>query len=216
MADKQLKDKAVKIKGKDYVLVADRVTFFNEEYQNGFIETELLSEPTSNTIVIKAIVTPDLDKPNRKFVGHAQEVVGDGMINKTSAMENAETSAVGRALAMMGIGVVESIASVDEIKKAENRSKRTINFATEKQIKWIRDTAARVFGLDNQEDIDKAIELTLTVPVDKVPSFKVKDAVDKIIASKPEPKPLNTDGIDLTPEDEQKIKDGTFLDDIPY
>lgn len=114
--DKQLKEKAVDIKGKAYVQVADRVIYFNETYPDGSITTELLSEPQDDRVVIKATVTP---KEGRSFTGHAQEVVGEGFINKTSAMENAETSAVGRALAMMGIGVIESIASVDEINKAQ-------------------------------------------------------------------------------------------------
>ena len=115
MTEKQLKDKAIKIQGKDYVLVSDRINYFNEHYTEGSIRTELLTDPLSDRIVIKAIVSPD---GKREFIGHAQETVGQGFINKTSALENAETSAVGRALAFMGIGVIDSIASVDEMKKA--------------------------------------------------------------------------------------------------
>jgi hypothetical protein len=113
-----LRDKAIKIQGKDYVLVADRIIFFNEYFPNGSIKTELISEPTSEQIIIKATVTPDAEKPERIFTGYSQAVVGQGYINKTSALENAETSAVGRALAMLGIGVIESVASADEIHKA--------------------------------------------------------------------------------------------------
>ena len=117
---KELKDKAVDIKGKKYVLVSDRVLYFNETYPNGSISTELLSPYDSDLIVIKATVRPDLSQ-ERVFIGHSQAKVGDGYINKTSALENAETSAVGRALAFMGIGVIESIASADEINKANNQ-----------------------------------------------------------------------------------------------
>lgn len=120
--DKQLKNKAVKIKGKDYVLVSDRILFFNQEYENGCITTELVSDPTSDTIIIQAFVRPDASN-DRVFTWYAQEVIGDWFINKTSALENAETSAVGRALAMMWIGVIDSVASVDEINKAKNREK---------------------------------------------------------------------------------------------
>jgi len=119
---KDLKEKAVDIKGKKYVLVSDRIIYFNETYKDGAISTELVSPVESPTIVIKASVRPDLSQPERIFTGYAQEVVGDGFINKTSALENAETSAVGRALAMMGIGVIDSVASVDEINKANNRT----------------------------------------------------------------------------------------------
>ena len=101
--------------------MSDRVLFFNEEYKEGFIRTELVKYEDKQ-IIVKACVTPDQEFPHRYFTGYAQEVEGDGFINKTSALENAETSAVGRALAMMGIGVIDSIASIDEINKANNRN----------------------------------------------------------------------------------------------
>ena len=116
--DKSLKEKAIDIKGKKYVLVADRVVFFNDNYTNGSIVTE--DHSSGEREKFKAIVTPNLDKPTRFFTAHSQAVWGDGYINKTSATENCETSAVGRALAMMGIGVIDSIASVDEINKAKS------------------------------------------------------------------------------------------------
>lgn len=117
MENKDLQAKAVNIQGKQYVLVVDRIAYFNETYLNGSITTELLSKPEDTTIVIKAIVKPD-SEATRSFTGHSQAVVGQGYINKTSALENAETSAVGRALAMMGIGIIESVASADEMAKA--------------------------------------------------------------------------------------------------
>lgn len=120
MTDKTLNDKAIDIKGKDYVLVKDRIIYFNEKYPNGAISTDLISTPDADTVVMKAQVCPDTDKPQRIFTGYSQAKWGDGYINKTSALENCETSCVGRALAMMGIGVIDSIASVDEIVKANN------------------------------------------------------------------------------------------------
>lgn len=120
-----LREKAIKIQGKDYVLVSDRIIYFNETYKNGCIITEVRKE--ENKVYAIAKVYPDgLD--GRYFTGHSQEIEGSSFINKASAVENAETSAVGRALAMMGIGVIDSIASVDEINKANNR---TINYSKE-------------------------------------------------------------------------------------
>lgn len=113
-----LKDKAIDIKGKSYVLVSDRILAFNEDYPNGSIQTQLISSDNS-TYVIKAIVCPDVTKPERVFTGYSQAKIGQGMVNQTAALENCETSAVGRALAMMGIGVLDSVASVDEIRKAD-------------------------------------------------------------------------------------------------
>lgn len=116
--EKDLRTKAVKIQGKEYILVADRIVYFNEHFPNGTIKTELITPPTDDKVVIKATVTPDINLPQRYFTGYSQTVVGQGFINRTAALENAETSAVGRALAMMGIGVIESVASADEIVKA--------------------------------------------------------------------------------------------------
>ena len=114
--------KTIDIKGKAYVLVVDRVRAFNEGYLNGSITTELVSEPNSERVVIKATVIPDVKNMDRKFTGYSQALIGDGYINKTSALENGETSAVGRALALMGIGITDSFASADEIVKATSAS----------------------------------------------------------------------------------------------
>lgn len=123
MTDRSLKEKAIDIKGKKYVLVSDRVIYFNENYPNWSIQTT--RESAGDMEVVKAFVVPDMEQPQRMFTWYSQAKWGDGFINKTSALENAETSAVGRALAMMGIWVIDSIASVDEINKAEAAAKST-------------------------------------------------------------------------------------------
>ena len=115
--EKNLISKAIDIKGKKYILVSDRIIFFNENYKEGCINTELITPVESEYIIIKASVYPE-GLTGRKFTGYSQATIGDGYINKTSALENAETSAVGRALAFLGIGVIDSVASVDEINKA--------------------------------------------------------------------------------------------------
>jgi len=115
--NKNLNDKAISLKGKKYVLVSDRIVYFNETYPEGAIETYMISSPQDDRVVFKAYVFPN-GKAGRVFIAHSQAKWGDGPVNKTSATENAETSAVGRALAMMGIGVIDSVASADEMKKA--------------------------------------------------------------------------------------------------
>jgi hypothetical protein len=116
--NKDLKEKAIKIQNKSYVLVSDRIIYFNDNYPKGCITTEVKQE--DNKVFAIAKVYPE-GLEGRYFTGHSQEIEGSSYINKTSAVENCETSAVGRALAMMGIGVIDSIASVDEINKANNR-----------------------------------------------------------------------------------------------
>lgn len=129
---KDLLEKAIDFKGKKYVLVSDRVLYFNETYKDGSITTELVSNTDSDLVVIKATVKPN-DK--QTFTGYSQATWGESYINKTSALENAETSAVGRALAFMGIGVIESIASVDEINKTTYGGKKQTTKETQAKNK---------------------------------------------------------------------------------
>jgi len=110
----------IDIKGKEYVMVKNRLLAFNEKFKNGSIVNEIISELESKTVIVKSTITPDIANPARVFIGHSQAVIGQGMINTTSALENCETSSVGRALALMGIGVIESVASADEIVKSNN------------------------------------------------------------------------------------------------
>lgn len=110
----------VNIRGKQYVTVAERLQLFHEKYGNGAIETELVF-PDENTVRCKAKVTLDIEKPARYFTGHAEERRNSTTINRTNAVENVESSAVGRALAMAGFGSDESIASADEVVNALQR-----------------------------------------------------------------------------------------------
>jgi len=136
---KDLKDKAIDFKGKLYVLVSDRVLYFNETYPEGSITTELVSDPKDDLVVVKATVKPN-DK--QTFTGYSQATWGEGYINKTSALENAETSAVGRALAFMGIGVIESIASVDEINKTTYGGKKLTTKDYQNKVKQAYESGA--------------------------------------------------------------------------
>lgn len=125
MTDKQLTDKAIKFKGSDYVQVKDRVLYLANEYEWRYsIQTEYQFFPVDKTWVVKATLTIR-DKEHKEFCIYnwiAQEIEWTSFINKTSALENAETSAIGRACAMAWIGVIDSIASIDEINKATNRN----------------------------------------------------------------------------------------------
>ena len=119
----------VEIHGKQYATVNERIEDVHKDYKGSVsINTEILAS-TENTIRIKAIV--ELKEMAEGIeVGHAEEIIGSSMINKTSALENAETSAVGRALAFAGFQTDASIASADEVANAivqQNNMSRTIN-----------------------------------------------------------------------------------------
>lgn len=187
-SDKQLRSKAVNIKGKAYVQVSDRIVYFNEEYPNGMIQTDIYRwEGASITCVAK--VTPDAEKPDRFFTGYAQEVIGEGMVNKTAALENAETSAVGRALGMMGIGVIESIASVDEINKAQNAAKQERQLASHEQLRKLRDLMLEAERLEVKDDkgepvTRKTILASLGAKREEELDFKTVKALNTKLAKK--------------------------------
>ena len=108
---------SIKIHGKDYVLVNERVQEFHKLYPNGSIRTDLI-EFSDERFIIKAEVCPDVSDRMRIFTGYACELVSSSRINKLNALECGESSAVGRAMAFLGIGIDGSIASADEVQNA--------------------------------------------------------------------------------------------------
>jgi len=111
------KFKTTNIRGKQYVEVNERIKFFRQEdqYKNWAINTEF-PMLTTDEALCRCTIT---DRDGMVIaVGHAHEVKTASNINKTSYVENCETSAVGRALAMLGIGIDASIASANEVETA--------------------------------------------------------------------------------------------------
>lgn len=115
--------KAVQIKGKDYIPVNERLKHLSANY-NYSISSEYQYFAERKMWVVKSTLTIHKDDGVFSYTGMAQEVESSNYkeVNFTSALENAETSAVGRACAMAGIGIDASIASADEVNKAINRA----------------------------------------------------------------------------------------------
>lgn len=107
------------IKGKNYAEVPQRVKAFRMLYPEGFIETELVSN-CDGVCIFKAKVGYYGEDGQQRVLGtgSAYEREGSSYINKTSYIENCETSAVGRALGFLNIGSDESIASYEEVANA--------------------------------------------------------------------------------------------------
>ena len=103
----------VKIHGKEYKTVALRVQEFRAKHPDYTIQTELI-EANDVLVIMKATI---LAGSIVIATGYAEEVRSASKINSTSALENAESSAVGRALAFFGLGGTE-IASADEVANA--------------------------------------------------------------------------------------------------
>lgn len=131
------KFKKVSIKGKEYVEVKERILALVDSAIPYSIETDYQYFPDRQMWVVKAKLT--IIETGEVFTWLAQELETDisSMVNKTSALENAETSAVGRACAFAGIWVIDSIASADEVHKAINRTERTVETPTgKKEVKY--------------------------------------------------------------------------------
>ncbi|MBR3226855.1 MAG: hypothetical protein IKF78_16195 [Atopobiaceae bacterium] len=104
------------IKGKDYAEVNQRILAFWELFPNGRIVTEKVQDNGQRCdFICKVYRCSTDDEP--VSTGHAFEEK-KGMINTTSYVENCETSAIGRALGILGIGAVKAVASAEEVRHA--------------------------------------------------------------------------------------------------
>jgi len=107
----------------DYVSVGERIQIFWNKYPDGRIKTKMVSldEPDAavRMAVIKAWVWKKSDSTHADSTGYAKEREGTGGANRTAFLENCETSAIGRALANLGIGVSKKRPSREEMEGVE-------------------------------------------------------------------------------------------------
>lgn len=121
------------IKGKEYAEVNQRIKAFRMLYPEGTIQTQMISNENGVCIFQARIY----DNNNRLLgTGTAYEKENSSFINKTSYIENCETSAVGRALGMCGLGIDVSVASAEEVENAINNQEPTIAEALEYKLSF--------------------------------------------------------------------------------
>jgi hypothetical protein len=104
----------------DYITVNERIMMFYEAHPQGRIITEIVSLE-DGTVIMKASTFRSLDEKEPSSTGFAYEKEGSSFINKTSYIENCETSATGRAIANLGIAIRKSIASKEEVENAKEQ-----------------------------------------------------------------------------------------------
>jgi len=115
--------KTINIKGKEYVEVNERLKYFRKTYPKYALTSEVLDK-SETSILIQATISDE--KGRVLATGLAEEEKSSSFINKTSYVENCETSAWGRALANFGIGLDTSVASADEVQNAiKNQDKKS-------------------------------------------------------------------------------------------
>ncbi len=137
--------KTTDIKGKEYAEVNQRIKAFRMLYPQGSIETEMLSNE-NGTCIFKATICGNNEIG--KYIlgtGTAYEKENSSFINKTSYIENCETSAVGRALGMAGFGIDTSIASAEEVANAIEQQNQNLGEEKigEKEVQILEATAKK-------------------------------------------------------------------------
>jgi hypothetical protein len=143
----------VDIKGKDYVVVPQRVKAFRQLYPEGFILTDIISNQ-DGTVVMQAkagYYTAD-GSPRVLGSGLAFEKQDSSFINKTSYIENCETSAIGRALGFLGLGIDGAICSAEELVTAvKNQDKANAPVRPQKGPENGAVTTARTIPQEKKE-----------------------------------------------------------------
>ena len=175
------KEGFVNIHGKDYETVASRVNRFREHYADYSIISKIIKIDAEECIVEASI----LDELGRIIAnGHAQEFRGASQINKTSYVENCETSAIGRALLNFGVGGSE-FASANEVQNAihqqnnEGRAKAALKPAPLELVmpsfdtlpaeeqEFILNVAMEITAAINDEDMTEAHRLASSLDNDE-------------------------------------------------
>lgn len=170
----------VDVKGKQYAEVNQRIKAFRQLYPCGSIETEILS-CENGVVMMRSTVRDDTGKV--LGTGTAYEKESSSYINKTSYVENCETSAVGRALGMCGIGIDTSVASAEEvanaIKNQETEDEPDVfeEKATKEQCKRICDLAKQLWDTGAKEQLKVYMK---PFGAEKTSELKTLDA-DKLI-----------------------------------
>ena len=134
----------MKVDLSQYVTVNERIIKFYEQYEAGRIITELVSW-SEGVIVMKATCYRNNGEVPAS-TGYAYEVEGSSYINKTSALENCETSAVGRALANLGIEIKKSVASKEEVEQAVHKQELLKQEESQPIPQEVKDLYQQVFG----------------------------------------------------------------------
>lgn len=151
------------IKGKAYAEVNQRIKAFRMVYPEGFITTEIFSLE-GGIVTMKAKVGFYLDNGEARILGTgtAQEKETSSFINKTSYIENCETSAIGRALGMAGFGIDTSVGSYEEVANAIKNQTKPMKYATKEACDYIKEhtTPEQLEKIMMQKNVHKLEELS--------------------------------------------------------
>lgn len=138
--------KTLSLGKKEYAEVAERVKAFRKLYPDGIIQTDLVKN-VGGEIIIKAFICNE--NGHVMATGYAKEKEGSTQINRTSALENCETSAVGRALGFLGLTGGASIASYEEVANAKLKQEGALLATTTEKQGLIESARAKGLTVDD-------------------------------------------------------------------
>ncbi|MBQ1292436.1 MAG: hypothetical protein IIY21_00225 [Clostridiales bacterium] len=146
--------KKTDIKGKDYIEVNQRIKGFKMLYPEGFIHTQLVSMTDGICVMTAEVGYYENGEKRILGTGTAYEKESSSYINKTSYVENCETSAVGRALGMAGIGIDTSVASAEEVTNAINNQEQIKEAEKQEKIRKEKIQDVHVKALESKCEND--------------------------------------------------------------
>jgi len=192
----------VTIHGKEYQTVAYRVGIFRDQFGATLALTTEIVSRDEEVVVMKAVIS---DQNGRVLAtGHSEEYRKSSQINKTSALENAETSAIGRALAAFGLGGTE-FASADEVANAIHQQSKGVHKPTDgawdtitkEEAKVLHDTAVQVkdfladgkdfdaYGLIENSNFSNDEKVAIWTLFDSKERRRLKEAKNMELATQP-------------------------------
>ena len=152
---------------KEYNTVDQRISGFRELFPEGSIVTEIVSHD-NGVVLFKATAYNDLGRI--LATGHALEKESASYINQTSYIENCETSAIGRCLGIIGIGLTDAVASAEEIKgQIDAEQKRT-----DDNINGTYDELKDLYDKAGGKDFNKWIKECGGITPETYPKMKAK------------------------------------------
>lgn len=169
----------------DYEPVEDRLAKFWDDHPEGQIVTEILAAPQGQWIVKASVWRDGLassinEGPIRDLfyerpdaVGHAQEHVTEKGVNSTSALENCETSAIGRALANLGYAAKGKRASREEMTKVKAGGEPS----QPSHVSWLADQVKIFKAWSDEGKRDAYTEAMVFLGFDELDSMEKAQAV---------------------------------------
>ena len=150
--------------GKKYTEVFVRVEAFRKAFGTDYgIDTQIVVDD-GKRVVVKAVIT----NATGMIIGSgmAEEIRGVGNVNKTSALENGETSAIGRALASLGLhgGTYASINEIDAVPRKQQAQKEqasgpSTKAAAPETVALLTHTGKQLKELDHSEFAESLIKM---------------------------------------------------------